>query len=120
MQQTQLFFSNHYMQPPQAPNTTSSTVSASSGYYLQRKRPEQLQQPLGSSGSGTSDPAKAVAAGTSFATNTKSGNINSQYGLQSSGNMQLPPGFYNVNAVPAAVQAKPAEQKQPAGEHSKD
>ncbi|KAM7485585.1 hypothetical protein LguiA_001594 [Lonicera macranthoides] len=116
MQQAQLLFSNHYMQPPQAPNTTSSTVSASSGYYLQRKRPEQQQPPPGSLGSGssTSDPAKAVAAATSFAANTKGGSLNSQFGAQSSSNMQLPPGFSYANTVPTAVQVKPAEQKQPA------
>ncbi|XP_039033988.1 protein TIME FOR COFFEE-like isoform X2 [Hibiscus syriacus] len=128
----QLFFSNAYMQA-QAQHTPSTT--AASGYYLQRHRNEQQQaQPPGSSttstsmlslcstaNTGTTDPAKAAAAG-----NTKGGGIITTQGLihaaqfattQSSGKpYQLVPGLQYFHAVPAAVQVKPAEQKQPAGE----
>ncbi|GMI69951.1 TIME FOR COFFEE [Hibiscus trionum] len=134
MHPAQLFFSNAYMQA-QAQHSPSTT--AASGYFLQRHRNEQQQaQPPGSSttstsmslcstvslaNSGTTDPAKAAAAAAA-AGNMKGGGITSQ-GLahaaqfataQSSGKpYPLVPG---LPYVPAGVQAKPAEQKQPAGE----
>ncbi|KAL4387567.1 hypothetical protein GQ457_09G019080 [Hibiscus cannabinus] len=138
MHPAQLFFSNAYMQA-QAQHSPSTT--AASGYFLQRHRNEQQQaQPPGSStnstsmslcstvtlanNTGTTDPAKAAAAAAA-AGNMKGGGITSQ-GLshaaqfattQSSGKpYQLVPGLPYVHAVPAAVQVKPAEQKQPAGE----
>lgn len=139
MQQAQLFFSSPYVQA-QPPHSTgaSSTGQATGGYYLQRRRPEQPgQQPPGSSaassssgmltlcpvtlgGGTTSDPAKAIAA----ANNMKGGVLPSQgilhaaqYTTQTSGSQHqlLPAGFSYVHPVPAAVQVKPAEQKQPAG-----
>ncbi|KAE8665593.1 vacuole membrane protein 1-like [Hibiscus syriacus] len=134
MQPAQLFFSNAYMQQAQAQHSPSTT--APSGYFLQRHRNEQQQaQPLGSSTNSTSmlslcttvtlanttDPVKAAAA----AGNMKGGGIAPQ-GLihaaqfattQSSGKpYQVVPGLPYVHAVSAAVQVKPAEQKQPAGE----
>ncbi|XVF38191.1 hypothetical protein REPUB_Repub20aG0078600 [Reevesia pubescens] len=135
----QLFFSSAYM-PAQAQHSASTTANATaaSGFYLQRPRNEQQQtQPPGSSttsmllscspvslaNTGTTDPAKAAAA--AAAGNMKGGGLASQ-GLihaaqyattPSSGKPhQLVPGFPYVHAVPAAVQVKPAEQKQPAGE----
>ncbi|XP_039010774.1 protein TIME FOR COFFEE-like isoform X2 [Hibiscus syriacus] len=132
MHPAQLFFSNAYMQA-QAQHTPSTT--AASGYFLQRYRNEQQQaQPPGSSttstsmlslcstaNTGTTDPAKEAAAG-----NMKGGGIITTQGLihaaqfattQSSGKpYQLVPGLQYVHAVPATVQVKPAEQKQPAGE----
>ncbi|KAJ9700315.1 hypothetical protein PVL29_005893 [Vitis rotundifolia] len=138
LQQTQLFFSSPYLQT-QGPHSTTSTSSASSGYYLQRRRSEQQpqqQQPQGSSGTSstgmltlcppvtlasasTSDPARAIAAAGS---NMKGGGLPSQgiihaaqfAAAQSSGNPHSL--FPYVHAVPTAVQVKPAEQKQPAGE----
>ncbi|KAG2727518.1 hypothetical protein I3760_01G160600 [Carya illinoinensis] len=131
MQQAQLVFS------PYMPAPTGTTSGPSvGGYYLQRNRREQQQQPLGSSGTSstgmlslcppvtlantsTSDPAKAVAA----ASNMIGGSLPSQGilhvtqfgGAQSSGNPhQLLPSFSYVHAVPTPVQVKPAEQKQPA------
>lgn len=141
-QQAQLLFSNAaaYLQPQgQHGTSTSSSASAGGGFFIQRHRDQQLQQQPGSSAtsssgmlslctpvthsnSGTSDPAKAVAA----VSNMKGGGLPSQ-GLvhagqfattQSSGKQHqlVPPGFPYVHAVPTAVQVKPAEQKQPAGE----
>ncbi|PPR96129.1 hypothetical protein GOBAR_AA24540 [Gossypium barbadense] len=124
--------------PQSAQAQHSPTTTAANGFFLQRHRNEQQQAlPSGSSTStsvlslcspvtpantGTTDPAKAVVAA---AGNMKGGGIASQ-GLihaaqfattQSSGKpYQLVPGFPYVHAVPAAVQVKPAEQKQPAGE----
>ncbi|PPD98989.1 hypothetical protein GOBAR_DD03988 [Gossypium barbadense] len=124
--------------PQSAQAQHSPTTTAASGFFLQRHRNEQQQAlPPGSSTStsvlslcspvtpantGTTDPAKAVVAA---AGNMKGGGIASQ-GLihaaqfaatQTSGKpYQLVPGFPYVHAVPAAVQVKPAEQKQPAGE----
>ncbi|XP_022721738.1 protein TIME FOR COFFEE-like isoform X3 [Durio zibethinus] len=142
LHQVQLFFSNTFMQAhaQHSPSTTAN-ATAGSGYYLQRHRNEQQQtQPPGSSttsstsmlslcspvtlaNTGTTDPAKAVVG--AAAGNMKGGGLTSQ-GLihaaqfattQSSGKPhQLVPGFPYVHAVPAAVQVKPAEQKQPAGE----
>lgn len=122
----------------------NANATAATGFYLQRHRNDQLQQtqPPGSSTSssssmlslcspvtlantGTTDPAKAAAAAAAAACNMKGGNLASQ-GLihaaqfantQSSGKPhQLVPGFQYPHAVPAGVQVKQAEQKQPAGE----
>uniref|UniRef100_A0A5B7ASJ5 Protein TIME FOR COFFEE n=1 Tax=Davidia involucrata TaxID=16924 RepID=A0A5B7ASJ5_DAVIN len=120
LQQPQLFFSNAYMQA-QAPHSTStsSTASATSGYYLQRRCPEQ---PQGSSATGmlslgTSDPAKAAAAAVAVAaaSNMKGGGFPSQGILQQA---QFVPAA-GFSYVPAAVQVKPAEQKQPAGKKNR-
>lgn len=141
-QATQLFF-NPYLQA-QPPHSTSLNASAASGgYYLQRRCSEQLQQqsqqpqgssvssstgmlslctPITASNTSTTDPAKAVAA--AAASNMKGGGLSTQsilhaaqFAAQSSGNPHqlLPAGFSYVHGVPAAVQVKPAEQKQPAG-----
>ncbi|KAK4355615.1 hypothetical protein RND71_024586 [Anisodus tanguticus] len=142
MHQAQLFFSSPYVQaqPPHSTGT-SSTSQPTGGYYLQRRRPDQPGQQLpgssaASSSSGmltlcpvtlgggtTSDPAKAIAAAAA-ANNMKGGVLPSQgilhaaqYTTQTSGSQHqlLPAGFSYVHPVPAAVQVKPAEQKQPAG-----
>ncbi|MFQ6632466.1 hypothetical protein Gotur_009695 [Gossypium turneri] len=137
LHQGQLFFPNAYMQA-QAQHSPSSTTPATtaSAYYVQR---QQQTLPLGSSttsstsmlslcspvtlaNSGTTDPAKAVAA--AVASNMKGGLASqglinpAQFATpQSTGKShQLVPGFPCVHAVPSAVQVKPAEQKQPAGE----
>ncbi|XP_039066871.1 protein TIME FOR COFFEE-like isoform X2 [Hibiscus syriacus] len=137
MHPAQLFFSNAYMQQAQAQHSASTT--APSGYFIQRHRNEQLQaQPPGSStnstsmlslcspvtlaNTGTTDPAKAAAAAGNMkgvATGiTPQGLIHAaQFATKSSGKpYQLVPGLPYVHAVPGAVQVKPAEQKQPAGE----
>lgn len=140
LQQAQLFFAPYI--PAQAPHSnspTASTAAASSTYYSQRRRPEQQQQSqsasvMSSSGmlslcsvttsnTSTSD-AKAAAAAAATASNMKG--LPSQALMHpaqfaaaaQSGNTHqlLPVGFPYVHAVPAAVQVKPAEQKQPAGE----
>ncbi|XP_057475867.1 protein TIME FOR COFFEE-like isoform X2 [Actinidia eriantha] len=133
--QPQLFFTPAYLQPHST--SSSPTASATSGYYLQRRRPDQQQQslqPQGSSAStsstgmlslcppvslasATTSDAKAVAAAAAAAaSNMKGGGLPShsillpaQFTTPSSG------GFSYGHAVPAAVQVKPAEQKQPAG-----
>ncbi|KAL0457224.1 UNVERIFIED_CONTAM: hypothetical protein Slati_1061600 [Sesamum latifolium] len=129
MQQAQLFFSNPYTQS-QSPHSTStsSTTSGPTGYYMQRRRPDQHQQAPGSivtastgvlslcppvtlSGTNTNDPAKAIAAATC---NVKGGGLPSQFAAQPTGTL-LPAGFSYVHPIPATVQVKPAEQKQPAG-----
>uniref|UniRef100_A0A5B7AP23 Protein TIME FOR COFFEE n=1 Tax=Davidia involucrata TaxID=16924 RepID=A0A5B7AP23_DAVIN len=145
LQQPQLFFSHNAYIQAQAPHSTStsSNASATGGYYLQRRCPDQpQQQPQGSSATSstgmlslctpvtlasaasTTDPAKAAAAAAAAAAsnNVKGGGglssqgiLHPQFTTQSSGNPnhhQL--GFSYVQAVPAAVQVKPAEQKQPA------
>lgn len=144
-QAQQLFFSNPYVQSQSShsTNANAAAAAASAGYYIQRRRPDQQQQPhsqqpLGSSaastgmltlspvslaGAVTSDPAKAIAAATVAASNMKGGlpppSIlhTAQFVAQSTGNQHqlLPAGFPYVHPVPAAVQVKPAEQKQPAG-----
>ncbi|KAL5785510.1 hypothetical protein ACOSQ2_007902 [Xanthoceras sorbifolium] len=144
MQQAQLLFSNAAYMQAQAQHvaSTTSSATAASGFFIQRHRdqqqPQHQQQQQGASASSssgmlslcppvthsstnTSDPAKAVAA----ASNMKGGGLTSQ-GLihsvqfataQSSGKPhQLVPGFTYVHTVPTAVQVKPSEQKQPAGE----
>lgn len=138
-QQHQLYFSTPYMQV-QSQQSTSPTVS-----YLQRRQSDQKAQQLqGSSPSSstgvlslcppatqtntsTSDPAKAVAAAAAAASsNMKGGSLSSQGHVhapqfavaQSTGNPHplVPPGFPYIHPVPSAVQVKPGEQKQPAGE----
>lgn len=142
IQQTQLYFSNAYPQPPHNGGTSSATATAS-GYYLQKHRSEQPQQGQKSHGSGpptssgimslspvtlvntsTTDPAKAVAAAAAAATAAAASSMKmpspavlhaTQFSGQPPSNMQhqmVPAGF---SYVPAAVQVKPAEQKQPAG-----
>ncbi|KAI4317795.1 hypothetical protein L6164_025636 [Bauhinia variegata] len=137
LQQAQLLFSNAYMHP-QASQSNNSTTTAASGYYLPRRGPEQQQRQgfSGTSSNGmlslcptvslvntsTSDSSKVVASAASL----KGGSLPTQGLLhpaqfaaaQSSvGNHhQFVPPFSYVHAVPSAVQVKPAEQKQPAGE----
>lgn len=86
-------------------SVTSSNVSAANAYYLQRHQNEQQQPPDSSMLSLRPDLAKASAAN-----NMKGSGYSSQFGVvQSSGKSH--------QLVPAAVQVKPAEQKQqPAGE----
>lgn len=113
MQQAQLFFSGPYAQS-QSPhsNSNSSTTSGPGPYYTQqRRRQDQHQQAPGAPQvtSSTNDPAMAIAAATS---NVKGGVLPSQGMIHA----LLPAGFTYVHPVPAAaVQAKPAEQKQAAG-----
>ncbi|XVF28880.1 hypothetical protein REPUB_Repub15cG0070700 [Reevesia pubescens] len=128
------------------PSTNANATAGSGYNYLQRHRSEQQQtQPPGSStnsstsmlsmcspvtlaNTGTTDPAKAVAAAAAAAAaagNMKGGGLAS-HGLihaaqfattESPGKPhQLVPGFPYGHAVSAAVQVKPTEQKQPAGE----
>lgn len=119
--QAQLFFSNPYMHPQvsQQPNssTTTTTGAAASGYYLQRRGPEQVQRQQGSSGTssngavvsnskGSALPTQGLLHPAQFAAMAPSGNHH-QF---------VPAGFSYVHPVPTAVQVKPAEQKQPAGE----
>ncbi|CAH8310143.1 unnamed protein product [Eruca vesicaria subsp. sativa] len=116
-QQAQLFFSTPYMQSQHQQQQMS--ISPSGGYYIQRHQ----QQPGSSAAASaaacppvttgavtaTSDPAKATAA----ASNMKGGGG----GLGKTQQHQLvPPGFPYVHTVPSAVQVKPVDQKQQAGE----
>ncbi|WZY72999.1 hypothetical protein YC2023_005239 [Brassica napus] len=126
-QQAQLFFSNPYMQSQH--QQQQITISPSGGYYIQRHQ----QQPGSSAAAcppvtlsgcttgaitATSDPAKAIAAAatataTAAASNMKGGGG----GMGKTQQHQLvPPGFPYVHAVPSAVQVKPVDQKQQAGE----
>ncbi|KAF8016843.1 hypothetical protein BT93_H2149 [Corymbia citriodora subsp. variegata] len=141
LQQAQLFFSHHpYVQVPHSTNSTS-TASVTNAYYHQRRPPDQQsksQQPQGSAATSSSgmlslctpvtlanastcDPVKAVAA-----SNMKGGGGLSSQGIlhaaqftvsQPSGSPHqlVPAGFPYNYSVPNAVQVKPAEQKQPAG-----
>ncbi|MED6217159.1 hypothetical protein PIB30_015057 [Stylosanthes scabra] len=117
MPQAQLFFSNPYMhsQVPQSGSSTPATSAAASGYYLQRRGPEQMQRP-GSSGNssngatvnnskGSTLPAQGLMHPAQFAAMPPSGSHH-----------QFVPNFPYVHPVPAAVQVKPSDQKQPAGE----
>ncbi|GER44700.1 hypothetical protein STAS_21608 [Striga asiatica] len=108
MQQAQLFFSSPYSQsqPHHSIGSANTAVAGPSGYYMTQRRPN--------------DPTTAIAAATC---NAKGGGFQSQsqgmmhvshFGSQSSG-MMLPAGFSYIHPVPAGVQVKPAEQKQPAG-----
>ncbi|CAI8586391.1 unnamed protein product [Vicia faba] len=118
LQQAQLYFSNPYMHSQVAQsNSPTSTTAAATGYYLQRRGPEQVQQRQGSGGTSSNGAA---------ANNSKGSTLNTQGLLHPSQFAAMPPsgnhhqfvpaGFYNVQPVPTAVQVKPAEQKQPAGE----
>lgn len=67
------------------------------------------------SGTNTNDPATAIAAATA---NVKGGGLASQgiiHASQFAAQPVLPAGFSYAHPVSAAVQVKPAEQKQPAG-----
>ncbi|XP_042065076.1 protein TIME FOR COFFEE-like isoform X2 [Salvia splendens] len=128
--QQQLFFSNPYAQS-QSPHSSSksSTTPGVSGYYMPRRQTDQHQQSLSApvtsagglsllGGANTNDPATAIAAATA---NAKGGGLPSQgiihapqFTAQAAGNL-LPAGFSYAHPVPAAVQVKPTEQKQPAG-----
>lgn len=117
LQQAQLFFSNPYMhsQVTQS-NSSNSTTSAATGYYLQRRGPEQVQR----QGSGSTSSNGGAANNSKGSTLTSQGLLHPpQYAaMPSSGNHHqfVPAGFSYVHPVPTAVQVKPAEQKQPAGE----
>ncbi|KAJ4722430.1 Protein TIME FOR COFFEE [Melia azedarach] len=141
LQQASLLFPNAAYMQAQAQHAAnaSSSATAASGFFIQRHREQQPQQqpgltaasstgmlslcpPVTHANTSTSDPAKTVAT----ASIMKGGGIPSQ-GLvhtaqfaatQSSGkpHQLVPTGFTYVHAVPTAVQVKPAEQKQPAGE----
>ncbi|XP_028789350.1 protein TIME FOR COFFEE-like isoform X2 [Neltuma alba] len=137
--QSQLFFSNAYVHPQGSQSSSStSTTSAASGYYLQRRGLDphmQRQSPSGSTSSSmlslcpavtiintSSADSSKVAVNT--ANNMKGGGLPTHGFLhpahfaaaQSAGNHhQLVHSSFSY-AVPAAVQVKPAEQKQPAGE----
>ncbi|KAI9115006.1 hypothetical protein K1719_014019 [Acacia pycnantha] len=138
LQQAQLFFSNAYMNPQATQSSSStSTTSAANGYYLQRRGSDSHMQPQSSSGTSSNgvlsfcpavtivntsstDSSKIAAAA---ASSLKGAGLSNQGFMrpthfttaQQSGNHhQFVAGF--PYAVPAAVQVKPAEQKQPAGE----
>ncbi|CDY10637.1 BnaA05g17250D [Brassica napus] len=112
-QQAQLFFSNPYMQS-QHQQQQQIAISPSGGYFIQRHQ----QQPGSAAAAGATSvtlsgyPAKAIAAAAAAANNVKGGG-----GMGKTQQHQLgPPGFTYVHAVPSAVQVKPADQKQQAGE----
>ncbi|KAL7144700.1 hypothetical protein ABFS83_07G029800 [Erythranthe nasuta] len=114
MQQTQMFFSNMYSQS-QPPHSTgnSPNTSGPGPYYTQRRRQDQLTPggapaAVGPTSANTNDPAMAIAA----ATKGGGGGLPSSQGVM---HAMLPAGFSYVHPVPAAVQAKPSEQKQTAG-----
>ncbi|KAJ8766327.1 hypothetical protein K2173_022386 [Erythroxylum novogranatense] len=136
--QQQMMYANAYMQAQahRAANL-SNTSSPASGFYLQRHRDQQQKQPPGSSGVSTgmlslsntniSDPSKAVVSAGTAASNIKGGGLPAQGHVhaqfvaataQSAGKAHqlLSASFPYGHAVPAAVQVKPAEQKQQAGE----
>lgn len=75
-----------------------------------------LGGPVSLSNASTSDPAKAVA--NSMKGMPPQGIFHAAQFAQSAGGTHqlVPAGFQYVHAVPAAVQVKPSEQKQPAGE----
>ncbi|KAK4266376.1 hypothetical protein QN277_027312 [Acacia crassicarpa] len=138
-QQAQLFFPNSYIHPRGSQsNSSTSTTSAASGYYLQRRGLDPHIQRHSSSGSTSSgmlslcpavtiintsstDSSKVAAA---TANNMKGGGLPSHgffnpahfAAAQSAGNHHQFAHTSFSYAVPAAVQVKPAEQKQPAGE----
>ncbi|XP_020534183.2 protein TIME FOR COFFEE isoform X6 [Jatropha curcas] len=135
LQQAQMLYNNSFMQAQvQHAASSAHTTSAPSGFYLQRHRSEQQQQPQGLSvtssagmllcpvslpNTATTDPAKAVAANSMKGGGLPSqGLIHAQFAAaQTSGKPHLvPAGLSYVHAVPTAVQVKPAEHKQPAAE----
>ncbi|XP_076923917.1 protein TIME FOR COFFEE-like isoform X2 [Bidens hawaiensis] len=135
----QMMFTHPNMQVQQPPGQQHSVGSTqASGYYLPRKQQQQsvsstamlsLSPSVTLASTTTSDPAKAIAAATS---NLKGGvGLVSQQGVlhaaqygggavaaaaAAAAQSSMPAGFpYVHNAPPpAAVQVKPAEQKQPA------
>ncbi|MCH99716.1 protein TIME FOR COFFEE-like, partial [Trifolium medium] len=116
LQQAQMFFSNPYMhsQVTQS-NSPTSTASPVTGYYPQRRGPDQVQRQ--GSGGTSSNGATANNNSKGSTLNTQGLLLPSQFAaMQPSGNHHqfVPAGFYNVQPVPTAVQVKPAEQKQPA------
>jgi len=111
--QAQLFFSNPYVHSQSNSSTSSTTVP--SNYYLPRRGPEQMQR----SGSSGNSPAANNVKGSS-ALPTQGLLHPAQFAaMQPSGSHPqfVPTGFSyaHVHSVPS-VQVKPAEQKQPAGE----
>ncbi|KAL8047910.1 hypothetical protein ABFX02_07G030100 [Erythranthe guttata] len=116
MQQTQMFFSNMYSQS-QPPHSTSNSPNASGPgpYYTQRRRQDQLAPgsaptpAVGPTSANTNDPAIAIAAA------TKGGGGGGLPPSQGVMHAMLPAGFSYVHPVPAAVPAKPSEQKQTVG-----
>ncbi|KAI3815517.1 hypothetical protein L1987_15188 [Smallanthus sonchifolius] len=136
--QAHMFFTHPYMQvqQPQAQQHSASSPAAT-GYYLPRKQQQQsssstamlsLSQPVTLANTTTSDPAKAIAAATSnlkggVGLTSQQGILHAaQYGAAAAAQSSMPAGFpqYVHNAPAAAVEAaavqvKPAEQKQPAG-----
>lgn len=110
--QPQLFFSNAYVHSQS--NSPTSTTTAPTGYYLQRRGPEPMQRP-GSSGNNSAAannvkgssalPTQGLLHPAQFAAMPPSG----------SHHQFVPAGFSYVHPVPS-VQVKPSEQKQPAGE----
>lgn len=111
--QAQLFFSNPYVHSQS--NSSTSTTTVPSGYYLPRRGPEQMQR----SGSSGNSPAGNNVKGSS-ALPTQGLLHPAQFAaMQPSGSHPqfVPTGFSyaHVHSVPS-VQVKPAEQKQPAGE----
>ncbi|XP_047180751.1 protein TIME FOR COFFEE isoform X2 [Vigna umbellata] len=111
--QAQLYFSNPYVHSQS--NSSTSTTTVPSNYYLPRRGPEQMQR----SGSSGNSPAANNVKGSS-ALPTQGLLHPAQFAaMQPSGNHPqfVPTGFSyaHVHSVPP-VQVKPAEQKQPAGE----
>lgn len=97
---------DQHQQSPGAPVTSAGSLS--------------LCTPVTLGGANTNDPATAIAAATA---NAKGGGLPSQgiinapqFASQAAGNL-LPAGFSYAHPVPAAVQVKPTEQKQPAGKY---
>ncbi|CAL0332087.1 unnamed protein product [Lupinus luteus] len=119
----QLFMSNPYYIHSQVSqsNSPTSTTSAASGYYLQRRGHDQMQTQIqrqsssgtnsngaaGSNTKGSGLPTPGLPHPAQFASMSQAGNHHP---------FVVPAGFPYVHAVPAAVQVKPAEQKQPAAE----
>ncbi|KAI3525704.1 hypothetical protein L1887_04714 [Cichorium endivia] len=137
--QAHLFFTHPYMQVQQSqgqPHSGSPTTApVTSGYYLPRKQQNpqsstamlSLSPPVTLASTTTSDPAKAIAAATSNMKVAGGGGPQMLHATQyaavaaaqssNAGHQMLPAGFPQyVHTAPAAVQVKPAEQKQPAGE----
>ncbi|KAF9673923.1 hypothetical protein SADUNF_Sadunf10G0074300 [Salix dunnii] len=135
----QLLYTNACMQA-QAQHAVSSTntTPSGSGFYLQRHRSDQPHQQQSQCASATSstgllslcppvtlaftsstDPAKAAANNMKGGGLTSQGLIHAQFAAAPSAGKQhqiLSAGFPYVHPVPTAVQVKPAEKKQPAGE----
>ncbi|KAE9606452.1 hypothetical protein Lalb_Chr09g0319791 [Lupinus albus] len=119
----QLFMSNPYYIHSQVSqsNSPTSTTSAANGYYLQRRGHDQMQTQMqrqsssgtnsngaaGSNTKGSGLPTPGLPHPAQFASMSQAGNHHP---------FVVPAGFPYVHAVPAAVQVKPAEQKQPAAE----